>query len=541
MHIVIPMTGKGSRFKKAGYADPKPLVRVNGVPIIERLLKTMPLDWEYTFIINQDHRHSGLAELLNHLVPHGRQIFQAHTGQGPSQSVALARDEIKSSAKNPNDGVLVSYCDYGLSWDARHFEEFVQNADPDLAVISYRGFHAHYTHPQMYAYSKVQHQQIVEIKEKSCFTDNRENEFASAGAYYFKNLDTLFSAIDHQKKLNLTAGQNEFYLSLAQEALLRKQKSKALIYEIPYFYQWGTPEDLQEFEYWEKTFKSHLKYSKDFCKSGCSTTEQVLIPMAGFGSRFKNIFQTPKPFLNLQGLPMYEKAIRSLPDSPKTVCVTTDEHRKFLKPADGIEYVYLKSTPEGQALTTFEGLKRLHPDKSVFISACDHGIVLKPKDWQHFLALKADAGVMTIQGFPSVVQSPKSFSFVPVVNEADPFSHAESVSLKKPTTTNARTENLLVGTFWFRSVRQLMELIQELVQRDLRINNEIYLDSVLNLYLEKNLIVRRVPLSGYMGWGDPDSLASTLYWEEVFGGHKLAPRQRFEGVLESSLVGENNA
>lgn len=54
MHVVIPMAGVGRRFRQAGYDMPKPLIPVDGQPIIKRLLTSFPLDWPITFICNSD-------------------------------------------------------------------------------------------------------------------------------------------------------------------------------------------------------------------------------------------------------------------------------------------------------------------------------------------------------------------------------------------------------------------------------------------------------------------------------------------------------
>ena len=35
MHVIIPMSGVGSRFIAAGYTDPKPLIIIDEKPIIE--------------------------------------------------------------------------------------------------------------------------------------------------------------------------------------------------------------------------------------------------------------------------------------------------------------------------------------------------------------------------------------------------------------------------------------------------------------------------------------------------------------------------
>ena len=41
MNIVIPMAGNGSRFQQAGYKKPKPFIDVNGIPMIEVVMKNI--------------------------------------------------------------------------------------------------------------------------------------------------------------------------------------------------------------------------------------------------------------------------------------------------------------------------------------------------------------------------------------------------------------------------------------------------------------------------------------------------------------------
>ena len=37
MHIIIPMSGLGQRFINAGYKDPKPLILIEDIPLIEHV------------------------------------------------------------------------------------------------------------------------------------------------------------------------------------------------------------------------------------------------------------------------------------------------------------------------------------------------------------------------------------------------------------------------------------------------------------------------------------------------------------------------
>ena len=50
LNIVIPMAGRGSRFAKAGYQMPKPLIEIHGHPMIEYVIRSVTPDCPHRFI-----------------------------------------------------------------------------------------------------------------------------------------------------------------------------------------------------------------------------------------------------------------------------------------------------------------------------------------------------------------------------------------------------------------------------------------------------------------------------------------------------------
>ena len=67
LNIVIPMAGLGSRFAKAGYTDPKPLIPVSGVPMIRLVIENMRPSQahRFVFICQQSHIEAyGLRDKL---------------------------------------------------------------------------------------------------------------------------------------------------------------------------------------------------------------------------------------------------------------------------------------------------------------------------------------------------------------------------------------------------------------------------------------------------------------------------------------------
>ena len=55
MKVLIPMAGAGSRFEKAGYTFPKPLIDVEGKPMIQTVVDNLNMDAEHIFIVQKSH------------------------------------------------------------------------------------------------------------------------------------------------------------------------------------------------------------------------------------------------------------------------------------------------------------------------------------------------------------------------------------------------------------------------------------------------------------------------------------------------------
>jgi NDP-sugar pyrophosphorylase family protein len=536
IQLVIPMSGQGRRFQEAGFTMPKPMVPINNKTIIERLLEKFPTSWPATFVLAENHQSSGLPELLLKLRPEAKLVYVEFKGQGPGHALLEALPYLQS-----DQPIFCSYCDYGMIWDSQVFEEFVLDSECDACVLSYRGSHPHYLSPVTYAYSALRNDIVVQVKEKGSFSEVRENEFASCGAYYFKNKKLLQKALDFQFKHNLIHN-GEAYTSLTVEALLQScPGSDVRVFEIPYFFQWGTPHDLLIFEYWERTFKAKLR-SKPLEKKSVS---QVLMPMAGLGSRFSSITEVPKPFIEIDDQPMFLRALNSLPGSDKkTSIVSLAEHQKYfneievlatklgLQNSKEFKVTALEKTPPGQAYSVQKGIATLEEEGDIVVSSCDHEIVLSPTKWAEFKKISdADAAIFTIQGFPGILRSPQSYSYVITADKDHSlFPKVESVSVKKTTCKNPQAEKLLVGTFWFKDKKTLQDSLQSLIHNPTLVNNELYLDSIFNNLILANKTVRIIPLDGYINWGDPDSMSEALYWSEVFLGHSMSKRKKLMGV-----------
>ncbi|MCG8652817.1 MAG: NTP transferase domain-containing protein, partial [Pirellulales bacterium] len=50
LNIIIPMAGRGSRFQQAGYRDPKPLIPVYGIPMIQVVINNIRPQRPHRFV-----------------------------------------------------------------------------------------------------------------------------------------------------------------------------------------------------------------------------------------------------------------------------------------------------------------------------------------------------------------------------------------------------------------------------------------------------------------------------------------------------------
>ena len=165
------------------------------------------------------------------------------------------------------------------------------------------------------------------------------------------------------------------------------------------------------------------------------------------------------------------------------------------------------------------------------MTACDHGVVIEPILWEEFLNKPhVDAAIFTIQGFTGAQQNPNAYAYVVPQDKSKRFSKVASVSVKKPESNHPQDDCVLVGTFWFRSGKILKEGIEWLVEKNIRVNGELYIDSIFDGLMENHYSVHIFPLSGYICWGEPNVLAQSLYWKDVFSGASGVLRPKFPGI-----------
>jgi NDP-sugar pyrophosphorylase family protein len=519
MQIVIPMSGFGERFRRAGYSIPKPLIEINCKPIIAHVIDMFPGEHDFLFICNLEHlndKNYRMESILRQYCPTGQVVGIPPHKLGPVYAVQQVIHLI-----DENRPVVVNYCDFTCYWDWNHFKKFVSIVNCAGAIPAYKGFHPHSLGKTNYAYIREHNGWVQDIQEKTPYTDNRMNEYASSGTYYYLTGQLMKEAFSKiiDKDLNICG---EYYVSLAYKLLI-EDKLPVAVYPLQHFMQWGTPEDVAEYCGWSDVFKRYLQKEENTSPRG-----SVIVPMAGVGQRFTNEgYAQPKPLISVSGQPMVVQAVRDLPAAVKYVFVLREDMPGF----DGICETLRREFPdpllkavhsltEGQACTALLGLDEAEHalplvEEPITVGACDHGALY---DRNKLKALFDDFGtdviVWGVRGHANAIRHPHMYGWVDEENGL-----IKSISVKMPLSTPV-TDLIVLGTFTFRTAEIFHRCVDRMIARDGRVNGEFYLDTCINDALALGMCCRIFEVDHYISWGTPNDLRTFEYWQSCF--HKWA-------------------
>lgn len=513
------MSGFGERFRRAGYTIPKPLIEIDGKPIIAHVIEMFPGEQDFIFICNQNHLDNPdyrMESILKKYCPSGKIIGIPAHKLGPIH--AVRQIEYLIDLDTP---VIINYCDFTCYWDWQNFKSFVKTTACVGAIPAYRGFHPHTLGSTNYAYIQEVRGWVQNIQEKQPYTENRMEEFASSGTYYFDSGKTMIEAFQKTMEQQLNVG-GEYYVSLAYKPLLAANKPVA-VYSLQHFMQWGTPDDVREYSSWSAAFNT-LNDQTASAGTPPSGSGALVIPMAGMGQRFvAEGYVLTKPLIPVSGKPMVNQAAQDLPKAEHHAFVLRQDMPGYAETAEELERLFpgtiIKTIPEvteGQACTALLGLEALEsrigsiPGHITF-GACDNGALY---DEQAFQALvnnpDIDVIVWGIRGHANAIRHPQMFGWIDADN-----GRIRRISVKTPLESPV-TDPIVLGTFTFRRADDFRQVVSRLIQRDGRINGEFYIDSTINDAIESGLRCELFEVDSFLSWGTPNDLRTFEYWQSCF-------------------------
>jgi len=519
MQIVIPMSGFGERFREVGYKVPKPLIEIEGKPIVAHVIDMFPGETDFIFICNQDHLDEPeykMEQILKEHCPTGKVVGIAPHKLGPVHAVLQVQDLIDESRP-----IIVNYCDFTCFWNWEHFKRFVKETACVGAIPAYKGFHPHTLGTTNYAYMREFEGKVLDIQEKQPYTDNRMEEYASSGTYYFNSGENMLSTFKATVEQNINIG-GEFYVSLTYKAMLDNNLPIA-VYDLQHFMQWGTPQDVAEYNSWSEAF--HGLINDDLSIRTDNTNGAVIIPMAGLGMRFANEGYTDtKPLIPVSGEAMVLQAAHCLPSAKEYVFVLRKDMEGYQQISellrqqfDNVVIKALDKVTDGQATTARIGLDSLLDNREekvegpITFGACDFGS-LYSKDKLHRMMDDNDTDIIVwgVRGNANAVKNPQMFGWIDEVAGV-----INNISVKVPL-EHPETDPIVLGTFTFRNAEVFYAAIERMYERKGKVNGEYYLDTLINDAIALGMNCHLFEVDSYLSWGTPNDLRTFEYWQSCF-------------------------
>jgi len=233
-----------------------------------------------------------------------------------------------------------------------------------------------------------------------------------------------------------------------------------------------------------------------------SKTMNVLIPMAGRGSRFATQGYTfPKPLIDVKGKPMIQVVTENLNIKANYTFIVQKEHyEKYSLQhllnliAPGCNIVQVDGITEGAACTTLLAKEYIDNDEPLLMANSDQFVEWDSNETLYaFTNGNCDGGIIT---FPAT--HPK-WSYAKLGEDG----YVSEVAEKKPI-----SEHATVGIYWWAKGSDYVKYAEQMIEKDIRVNNEYYVCPVFNEAIGdgKKVRIKEIEKEGMWGIGTPEDL-----------------------------------
>ena len=233
-------------------------------------------------------------------------------------------------------------------------------------------------------------------------------------------------------------------------------------------------------------------------------TLNVLIPMAGAGSRFQQAGYTfPKPLIEVKGKPMIQVVVDNLNIKANYIYVVQKEHREkynldtllnLITP--GCKIVETEGLTEGAACTALLAKEFIDSDAPLFFANSDQFVEWDSNEFLYKMnETDADGGIVSFRA-----THPK-WSFAKI----DEQGLVTEVAEKNPISDIAT-----VGYYYWKHGSDFVKYAEQMIEKDIRVNNEFYVCPVFNQAIGDGKEIRTFDIPKMWGLGTPEDLKEYL-------------------------------
>lgn len=246
--LVLPLAGKGSRFQMQGYSTPKPLLDVNGKPMIVQAVQSIPTCNRNVFVCLDAHLNEyPLQETLESAFLSTTVVGIPETTEGQACTCDIG---IRQAGIQPSDPILISACDNGVDFDAKAYEALESDPTVDVIVWSFTNNPTSKRFPHMYAWMDVSEEGDVRHVSVKKYLEGATH--CIIGTMFFRRASLFQEGFADILATN-TRTNGEFYVDDILNGLIAKgYKVKA--FPVDAYICWGTPTDYQIYQYWLEHF-----------------------------------------------------------------------------------------------------------------------------------------------------------------------------------------------------------------------------------------------------------------------------------------------
>ena len=246
--------------------------------------------------------------------------------------------------------------------------------------------------------------------------------------------------------------------------------------------------------------ESKLIKQEDFVMKWTDKNLNVLIPMAGAGSRFKEAGYTfPKPLVEVHGKPMIQLVVDNLAIDANYIFVVRKEHREEYNMdtlldliAPGCKIVEVDHLTEGAACTALLARDYIDNDQPLFFANSDQFVEWDSSEFMYRMQESgADGGIATFKA-----THPK-WSYAKVDDDGVVTKIAEK---------NPISDNATVGYYYWKCGSDFVKYADQMIRKEIRVNNEFYVCPVYNEAIKDGKIIRIKDVERMWGIGTPEDL-----------------------------------
>jgi len=236
LKIIIPLAGSSELFINSGYAYPKPLIEIKGIPMIQHVIEnivTVSVPCQFIFIIKEDEASKyHLDNTLRLLSPECDIIRLKKNTKGGLCSVLMAIEKI-----DDNDSLIILNGDQIIEENFNAIYKFWITNQGDAGVVTFKSVHPRWS------YAHTEGGELVQTAEKNPISMN-----AIAGYYYFTKAALFFDCAFQVIKNDVQLDGNYYISPVLNEYVLRNKKVLTYPIKSEQYHSFYSPQMVNKFE-----------------------------------------------------------------------------------------------------------------------------------------------------------------------------------------------------------------------------------------------------------------------------------------------------